>query len=511
MLAELQKKIDALANELKADAAEGTLDPKRMDELFAMRRERDKMLEALPESERAAVLSNGNGSEPMGPGATIIDDEPVAPDQTEDALALEFTAQHALDWRYVAAWNVWLKWFGQHWRKEDTLHVYDRIRRICRQAAEQSEKPKTKTYSSATVAGVERLARSDRRHAMTTDAWDLDLWLFNTLGGVVNLRTAQLGPHKREYYMTKLAGGDASHHGRPSKWLDFLNDVTNGDQDLQAYLARVAGYALTGSTEEHALFFFYGTGANGKSVFLNTLAAVMGDYAAHAPIDTFMETRTDRHPTDLAALRGARAVIAMEVENGRRWAESKIKALVGGDKIAARFMRQDFFEYTPQFKLLIAGNHKPGLRDVDESMRRRLHLIPFTVTIPPSKRNKHLAAELLAEKDFILQWAIVGCAEWQSRGLNAPRAVLAATEEYFESQDAIQRWIDECCTTDPNDTVLTADLFESWKVWAERSGEYVVPLRRFTESLIQRGFNRWRNPVDDRMGFRGISLKQAFI
>ena len=178
---------------------------------------------------------------------------------------------------------------------------------------------------------------------------------------------------------------DRGRTGRPAcpRWQRFLDQVTAGDQDLQRFLRRIAGYGLTGSTREHALFFFYGTGANGKGTFLNTLTAILGDYAKVAGMDTFTESHTDRHPTELAMLRGARIVAAQETEEGRRWAESRIKALTGGDPITARFMRQDFFTYTPQFKLLIAGNHKPGLRNIDEAIRRRFHLLPFTVRIPP--------------------------------------------------------------------------------------------------------------------------------
>jgi len=510
VILEVQSRIDALAAKLKTQTQnKEPIDPDEMRELFALRKKRDELLADPGEAAQLPAASNGNGAER---GATVLEPEEaiISPDQTEDALALEFTAKHALDWRYVAAWGDWLKWSGPQWKKENTLHVFDRIRRICRQAAESSDKPKTKSYSASTVAGVERLARSDRRHATTPEAWDLDPWLLNTPGGIVDLRTGRMEAHKREYYMTKISVGDAARPARPDKWLAFLKDVTAEDPELQGYLARVAGYALTGSTDEHALFFFYGTGANGKSVFLNTLSAVMGDYAANAPMETFMESRTDRHPTDLAALRGARAVVAMEVENGRRWAESKIKALVGGDKISARFMRQDFFEYRPQFKLLIAGNHKPGLRDVDEAMRRRLHLIPFTVTIPPEKRNKQLGKELLEEKDAILAWAIAGCLDWQARGLLPPKAVLSATDEYFEAEDTLQRWIDEECTTDANDTATSADLFKSWQTWAENAGEYIMPLKRFSESLIQRGFNRYTIGSQRLKGFRGIALKSKF-
>ena len=194
--------------------------------------------------------------------------------------------------------------------------------------------------------------------------------------------------------------------------------MTGGDQELMPTFSAMVGYCLTGVTIEHALFFLYGTGANGKSVFVTTLAMILGDYATNAPMDTFMETRSDRHPTDLAGLRGARFVSSIETEQGRRWAESKLKALTGGDKISARFMRQDFFEYVPQFKLVIAGNHKPTIRSIDEAMRRRLHLIPFTVTIPPERRDRKLTEKLLRERDGILAWAVEGCLDWQRMGLN---------------------------------------------------------------------------------------------
>ena len=160
------------------------------------------------------------------------------------------------------------------------------------------------------------------------------------------------------------------------RWLQFLDEITGGNVELQQFLQRIAGYSLTGSTREHALFFAYGTGGNGKGVFLNTLSAILADYAAVAPMEAFIATQGERHPTDLAGLRGARLVTSQETEEGRRWAESKIKALTGGDPITARFMRQDFFTYPPTFKLVIAGNHKPALRGVDEAIRRRFHLVP---------------------------------------------------------------------------------------------------------------------------------------
>lgn len=451
--------------------------------------------------------------------------EPVAAERSvpgsDDWLALEFTLAYARDWQYVALWGKWLVWDGRCWRTELTLQATDLIRHVCRGAAlaHNSERTAVKLGGSATVAGVERLARTDRHHAATAEAWDADPWLLNTPKGIVDLHTGHIRAHRREDRMTRVTEATpCSGFGSGSRpanvlnpcptWLQFLEDVTQGDKDLIGYLQRIVGYCLTGVTSEHALFFLYGTGANGKSVFVNTIATLLGGYSTNAPMDTFMETRSDRHPTDMAGLRGARFVSSVETEQGRRWAESKIKSLTGGDKITARFMRQDFFDYIPQFKLVIAGNHKPMIRNVDEAMRRRLHLIPFTVTVPPERRDKQLAAKLLQERDGIMAWAVEGCLLWQRSGLRPPAAVLAATEEYFEGEDALGRWLEENCTQDKALSALTAHLFTNWKDWADAAGEFAGSVKRFADCLTTRGFEKWRNSLGQR-GFKGLRLKYS--
>ena len=425
---------------------------------------------------------------------------------TEDALALSFTRRYHRDWRYVAGWGKWLVWDGQRWRTEDTLAATDLIRSVCRQTAVRADNPKVaaKLASASTVGGVERLARADRRHAAITDEWDADPWLLNTPGGVVDLKTGRKRANDRADRMTKIT--TATSGGDCPQWMAFLSDIAGGDVDLQAYLQRMVGYCLTGVTSAHALFFLYGTGANGKSVFANVISTILGDYAATASMDTFVETRGDRHPTDLAGLRGARFVTAIETEQGRRLNESKVKAITGGDKISARFMRQDFFEYTPQFKPVIVGNHKPAIRNIDEAMKRRMHMIPFTVTIPPERRDSRLTEKLLAERDGILAWAVAGCLAWQREGLKPPASVVSATEEYFEAEDALGRWLDERCVRAPNAKSLTAELFADWKQWAEAAGEFIGAQRRFSDLLITRGIEKWRNGMGVR-GFQGIGLK----
>jgi putative DNA primase/helicase len=397
----------------------------------------------------------------------------------QDDVALDFAALHIETFRFVAIWNRWLKWHGHRWCVEDTLAAFDEARTLCRAAGDARAK---------TVAAVVTLARSDRRLAATSGQWDRDKWLLGTPDGVVNLKTGKLRPSSPEDYITKVTtvtpGGDCP------LWRKFLKRVTGGDAELEKYLQRVCGYALTGDTSEDALFFFYGTGANGKSVFLRTIAGILGDHHTTASMEMFTVSNNERHPTDLADLRGARLVTAIETEEGKRWDEAKIKALTGGDPIKARFMRQDFFEYIPQFKLLIAGNHRPSIRTIDEAIRRRMNLIPFTVTIPEEERDLALADKLKAEWPGILAWMVEGCMSWQRQGLQPPSAVVTATEEYLEDEDALKAFIDECCETGKHRVDSINNLWNGWKVWAEQTEEYVGSKRKFGQKLVDKGFPR---------------------
>ena len=427
------------------------------------------------------------------------------PEFTDESLALRFAAEHAGRLSYVAGWGRWLIWDGAVWRFDGTMKAFNYARLICRQASAECNDDRVASgiASAKTVAAVERLAKADRRLAATVDQWDTDPWLLNTPGGVVDLRTGKMRKHRPEDCMTKITavapGGDCP------LWLEFLATVTDKDAELQAFLKRMVGYALTGSTREHALFFAYGTGGNGKGVLLNTVTAILGGYASVASIETFTASSSDRHPTDLAMLRGARLVTAQETEEGRRWAESRIKALTGGDPITARFMRQDFFTFLPAFKLVVAGNHKPGLRNVDEAIRRRFHMIPFAVKIPAEKRDKHLAEKLQAEWPGILKWAIEGCTEWQQQGLKPPAAVVAATDQYLEAEDAFALWLADCCDVGKAYACQSSILFASWKEWAEHSGEFAGSKKRFGQNLEARDFVQAK--VADQRGYAGLRVK----
>jgi len=439
-----------------------------------------------------------------------MDLETDSPMFSDDGLALDFAALHAELLRYVAGWGAWMLYADGRWRQESTLYAFNQARRVCRwrAASVTDSRVATNLTSARTVAAVERLAQCDRRMGAIVEQWDVDPMLLNTPSGVVHLKTGFLRPHDPSDYLTKITAVAPDRTATAPTWAAFLRRVTGDDAELIGYLKRLCGYMLTGRTDEQILAFAYGTGANGKSVFINTISGILGDYARSAPIETFTDSAVERHPTELAMLRGARLVSAVETEQGRRWAESRIKALTGGDRIAARFMRQDFFEYVPQFKLLIAGNHKPSLRSVDEAIRRRLHLIPFAITIPPAERDPSLADKLRAEWPAILAWMIEGCVEWLKQGLMVPPAVQAATAQYIEAEDAFGMWLGECVERRPDAYALTVDLFTSWKSWAERAGENPGSLKRFSQAMIDRGIEAKRQAKTGRNGFLGVRLNR---
>jgi putative DNA primase/helicase len=429
---------------------------------------------------------------------------------SEDALALRFASNHGNRAKFVAAWGKWFFWDGARWREDRTLRALELARQVCRSASTEcygrrKEKEGITLSSAKTAYAIMNLARADPRLAATVEQWDVDPWSLNTPDGVVNLRLGELTPHRHDAYMTKITA--VAPGGDYPMWSAFLHRVTNGDRELQTFLQLVAGYSLTGMTSAHALFFLYGTGANGKSVFINTLAGILGDYAVTAAIETFTASNTDRHPTELARLTGARLVIATETEEGRRWAEARIKTLTGGDKISARFMHKDYFEYMPQFKLLIAGNHRPALRNVDEAIRRRMHLIPFLVKIPPEERDEKLAEKLQSEWPGILQWAIDGCLAWQAEGLSPPDAVRSATDEYLNAEDVLGEWLAERCVIRSGRCTSCSDLYGDFRQWVERTGEAAWTQKRFSQVLSERGFNKRRQGGQGRVLFDGISLQ----
>lgn len=426
---------------------------------------------------------------------------------TEHGVALAFAQRHKDALRYCHHTGAWFEWMGAHWKRNETKRAFSWARRLVADLNRDAEfKTKCITGKAAFAAAVERFAQADDAFAVTSDAWDADPWLLATPGGVVDLRTGKLRPARPADMMTRVcaAAPALDEAASPDQWLTFLDEATGKDDALIRFLQRWCGYCLTGIAREHALLFGYGPGGNGKSVFLNTVAGIMGDYATVAAMDTFTASQGDKHPTDLAMLRGARLVTATETEEGRAWAESRIKQMTGGDPISARFMRQDFFTFRPQFKLTIVGNHKPVLRNVDDAARRRFNIVPFIRK--PAKPDRELEAKLRAEWPGILAWMIRGCLDWQADGLAAPAAVAKATAEYFDAQDTMGQWVAERCILHSTLELAPSLLLRDFNEWADRNGAARCDNTRFRSWAERQPGLRYAMVKGTRL-VRGIGLQ----
>lgn len=447
------------------------------------------------------------------------DAEPLPAAMSEDMLADRFASNHGERWRYVKPWGSWFEWRGDGWYRDDTCKIDRLAVEITRQAIYWPDAQiltpdaKRRVNSKRTAGSVRDLSLSDRRIAATVDQWDTNPWLLGVPGGVVDLKTGELQPARPTDYITKRTSISPAPGDAPI-WREFLETVTEGNAELIAYLQRFGGYALTGETREQVLAFLYGTGQNGKGVFITTLSNILGDYASAADADVFMESDQQRHPTEMARLRGARLVTVDETDSSKRWNEKRIKRITGGGKIEARFMRQDDFEFIPQFKLLIAGNHKPQLRGVGKAIQRRINMVPFTVTIPDEQRDDELPEKLKAEYPAILQWMIEGCAQWLSAGLAAPLQVIEATSKYIEGEDVIGEWLEE--RTEERGDVERPAAYKNYRAWVEGRGERAWSSKAFWAALEERGFiakkahgGIWRiqslalrlTPVDEPTGY----------
>lgn len=447
-----------------------------------------------------------------------VDGSEQAPTYSDQWLAEQVVVRQRDVLRYVPQRAYFLAWDSARWQPDAELLAEDIVKRELRAIAngvlrrgvtpkEQAEAMKTAhTIASAgRVTAVLSLVKSDRAIAVGVDALDHDDWALNTPGGIVDLKTGKLLPPSQDALCTKITTVPPDFGASAPIWMRFLDEATGGDKELQRYLQRLSGYVLTGSTKEQHLTFIYGPGGNGKSVFLNVLTGILGDYVKVATMDTFTASNNDRHSTDIAMLMGARLVTASETQAGKRWDGQRVKELTGGTPVTARFMRQDNMTYMPTFKLVFTGNHKPEIRDVDKAFRRRIHMVPFTVT--PKVVDMELSAKLRDEWPAILAWMIEGCLMWQKEGLNPPAIVVAATEEYFEEEDAIGRWLKERTVEDAQGTVTTQALFNSWREWTNRTGEWTGTMKRLSSALTSRKYERWQDPTTRRLGFRGLRLK----
>lgn len=446
---------------------------------------------------------------------------------------------HGSDLRYCERLGGWFIWDERRWAKDETGEAERRAQDVpaalCREAEDYLAQARAvsgnestvlankaqaliahalKTEAAGRLSSLLQLARVERGLAVAPLVFDRDPWLLNVLNGTLDLRTGELRPHERGDLLTKLVPAPWDPHAECPTWRAFVSKILGGKPDIVAFVQRAVGYSLTGATTEQVLFFLYGTGSNGKSTFLETIRALIADYAHQANFDTFLTKQGAQGPrNDVARLKGARLVTALEAPEGTRFDETLIKTLTGGDTVAARFLYREDFEFVPTFKLWLAANHRPAIRGTDHAIWRRIRLVPFMVKFhdggdPALRKDPALREKLMVELPGILRWAVEGALAWQRTGLGAPQEVTAATSEYRAEQDTLGQFLEETCVLDASARAQSSFLYAAYSSWAERRGERPFTHKTFSARLVERGFAK-QNDEKNVVQFHGLSLRRT--
>ncbi len=444
--------------------------------------------------------------------------ESVSYNPSDLGNARRLVAAHGEDLRFCAVLGKWFVWDETLWREDTTGEVTRRAKQTVEaigeeaQVAESSgqrqdlERWALRSEAAARIRDMIRLAESETKLVVRPEQLDADPWLLNCSNGLLDLRTGKLQSHRRDALCTRQAGALYDPQAECPAWLRFLDRIMAGNKGRQAFLQRAVGYALTGDMSEQVLFVLHGTGANGKSTFLETIRAVLGNYARHTSFSTFLISENSALRNDLARLAGARLVTAAEVEAGGRLSEAVVKQITGGDTITVRFLYREFFEYRPHFKVFLAVNHKPEVRGTEHAIWRRIHLIPFTVTIPEDEQDRSLAPKLRPELPGILRWAVEGCRAWQEPGLQPPEDVQAATAAYREEMDVLGGFLEGCCVKESGSVTPAKELYAAYRRCCEENGEKPLTQTKFGMHLAERGFRRTRYGKQRAHAWEGIRL-----
>ena len=437
----------------------------------------------------------------------LLEANKLEPTITQDGVARAFARHNRDVLRFDHSKKCWYRWTGTYWRQDRTNQAFEDIRVTARDLSEGADgKVLRELRRTSFVAGVEKFCRSDPEFAVTADVWDPFPFLIGTPGGTVELTRGVLRPSDPIDMVSKVTAVTPADEPICPTWLRFMSEATRGDMDLVRFLQQWAGYCLTGNTDEQALMFGYGDGGNGKGVFLNTIAGIMGHYAVATQMDTLEVAFGDRHTADLAMLCGARLVTASETEKGRAWAESRIKQLTGGDPVTARFMHKNPFTFIPTFKLTIIGNDMPKLSNVNEAMRRRFNVVPFTHK--PAHPDLDLNRKLRREWPGILRWMLNGCLDWRKNRLVRPDVVLQATQEYFLDQDLFGQWLERDCIIEEGNLLrraTSAELYKSWTAFAREADQKPGSQIAMAKMLQKRHLAPLR--TSKFRGFTGIAMK----
>lgn len=406
----------------------------------------------------------------------------------------------------------WLIWDGKRW-KIDTKKEIERITaKVLRSLYKSEEESETKWARMCERRNIRMNSIKDLMPLVPAEReeYDTHKYLFNVANGIVDLKTGKLQPHDRNLKITKIANVEFVENAECPEWLAFLDSIFQGDKELIEYMQRLIGYSLTGEINEQIMIFLIGGGNNGKSTFINTIKDLMGEYGKQAKSDTFIKKKETGANNDIARLVGSRFVSAIESEDGEQLSEAFVKQITGGEPVLARFLRQEYFEFIPEFKVFFTTNHKPVIKGVDEGIWRRIRLVPFNLQLPKEKRDKKLPEKLSLEMPGILNWAIEGCLKWQRNGLNDPAIVMKATGDYKEEMDILGPFLYERCYVDPTQKISAKELYEVYSNWCYQNGEFALKNRAFYRVLETQGFKKERGAGNKYFIF-GVTLQERKV
>ncbi|MFB7440205.1 phage/plasmid primase, P4 family [Streptomyces mirabilis] len=464
-------------------------------------------LTAVPNHQPTAV--DGTAALNLAHHPTAQQDSPGTYTRTDDGNALRLVDEHEHEIRYVPQRGKWLRWDGHRWTWDDAGEIREMARVIARALpnGEGEAKHRARSLSSGGLASMVTVAQTDPRIVAPMDRLDANPMHLNTPGGTVDLTTGTITPCDPAAMHTRTTTVAPDSEMPTPRWAQFLADTFGEASDITAFVQRLAGYSASGDTRFHILPFLNGPGGNGKSVFLDVLRILLGDYAASAP-NTFLMAGQQQHETEVARLQGLRLVVVSEVNQDARFDEAKMKLLTGGDALTARFMRQDHFTFEPTHHLLLMGNHLPAVKAGGESFWRRLRLIPFTRTVPKERKVEGLARVLADEEGpGILAWMVTGAVDVFSGGLREPDAVMAFTETYAEEEDSLARFMGDCCHLGGGThvTINTSKLRGAYDDWCRAEGETPLKPQVFGRELRTRfGIEQIRS--NGRRFYVGVAL-----
>lgn len=478
-----------------------------------------------------ALRSAGFGQEPARPVLTVLQGgnltagsnalaapapRPAATlEHSEDGHALALVDEHGAGLRYCPEKGRWLAWDGSRWDWQESgggrAREYAKaVARAMPETDPRSIAHKRRSLSAAGTTACLQQAATDPRIIVRLEHLDAHPWDLNTPGGILDLRTGGLRPADPTRLHTRITACTPDPDADPAAWAAFLDD-TFRDPALAGYIQRLVGYSAVGVVREHVLPFGHGCGANGKTVLLETVAGVLGDYATSAPSGFLMAAAHAQHETEIARLAGARFVVCSEINEGDRFDEAKVKLLTGGDRLTARFMRRDHFTFTPSHHLWLVGNHQPSVRSGGLSFWRRVRLLPFAHTVPEDKRVEDLATRLITDHGpAVLAWVAAGAAAYATGGLAEPVAVTSATAAYERDSDTVGRFVEDRCSLGGGDLVKAEapKVHAAYESWCAEEGEQPVSGKALNKALRER-FGAGYTRSHGRRFFTGLGLLEV--